>query len=569
MLRLTRTNLKTIMTNMMNRNNQMSSLPVITMEDFPIKNEPLLQYLKNSKERSDLEAAISKYSNVCTEIPIVIGNEEMKSSDIRYQVMPFDHSKQIAKFHLASSDLITKAIKNCLSARETWEIVPASEKITIFQKAADLISGKYRMDLNASTMLGQGKNIFQAEIDAAAELTDFLRFNVYYLKEILKYKPISENPDQILNSLRFRGIEGFVAAISPFNFTAIGGNLASSPTLMGNVVIWKPSDTAILSNYIIYKVLREAGLPPGVINFVPADGPTFGDTIVKSPDLAGINFTGSVPTFRRLWQQVGENLPIYKNFPRLVGECGGKNYHLIHPSADLQTAVACTVRAAFEYSGQKCSACSRCYVAESIWPKFKEGLLNIHSKLKLGSPLEYETFLSAVIDGRSFERIQGYIAHAKSSPNVEILAGGNCDKNKGYFIEPTIIQTKDPLERLMQEEIFGPVLTIYVYPDGEIEKLLPLIGKTSPYALTGAIFAQDREFLKSAAEKLKMTAGNFYINDKSTGAVVGQQAFGGGRLSGTNDKAGGPHYLLRWTSPQTVKEAFTPLREWSYPYMIN
>uniref|UniRef100_T1JMW7 Multifunctional fusion protein n=1 Tax=Strigamia maritima TaxID=126957 RepID=T1JMW7_STRMM len=553
-----------------------SSLPKFNFPDVNCKNEPMKQYLKGSQERKDLEVVLEKYSNQCTEIPLVIGNDEIQSKDVRYQVMPFDHSKKIAKYYWASSALIQRAIKEAMDAREKWEAVPMPEKISILLKAADLIGGKYRMDMNAATMLGQGKTIFQAEIDAAAELVDFLRFNAYFARDMMKYNPISDDKKIILNSLRYRGLEGFIAAISPFNFSAIGGNLATAPALMGNVVLWKPSDTSILSSYVAFKAFIEAGFPRGVINFIPCDGPVFGDTIVRSPHLAGINFTGSVATFRHLWKQVGENLETYKTFPRMVGECGGKNYHFVHPSADIDTVVNCTIRGAFEYSGQKCSACSRFYVPESLWDsyssefKIRKELVQIHKEIKVGSPTDYESFLSSVIDEKSFNRIKGYIDYAKSNEtDLTIIAGGNCDKTKGYFVEPTIIQTTNPNDKLMKEEIFGPVLTVYVYRDSEMEEALDLVGTTTPYALTGAVFARDKEFLKIAAERLKMTAGNFYMNDKSTGAVVGQQPFGGGRLSGTNDKAGGPHYLLRWTTPQTVKESFVLQKEWKYPYMQN
>lgn len=547
----------------------LSSVPLPQLEDFTVKNETIHSYLKGSKERASLEESLKKYSNQTIDIPVVIGDEEIKSDEFHHQVMPHDHKKKLAKYHVANAELLKKAIANSLSVREFWENVPINEKIRIFQKAADLIAGKYRMDIMAATMLGQAKNVYQAEIDAAAEQVDFLRFNAYYVKETLKYSPISEDPKSTLNSLRYRGLEGFIAAISPFNFTAIGGNLATAPALMGNVVLWKPSDTAVLSNYLSYRAFREAGIPPGVINFVPADGPVFGDTITASPDLAGINFTGSVPTFRRLWEQVGKNLSSYKNFPRLVGECGGKNYHFVHPSADIDTVVATTIRSAFEYSGQKCSACSRMYVPQSIWPKVRDGMTKIRDEIKVGPPTDYVTFVSSVIDSKSFDRIKGYIEYALKSPNLTIIGGGKMDNSKGYFIDPTIIETKDPEDKVMKEEIFGPVLCVYPYPDKDLMKMIDLVSTTTPYALTGSVYAQDREFLKTAIEKLKMTAGNFYVNDKCTGAVVGQQPFGGGRLSGTNDKAGGPHYLLRWASPQTIKEAFVPLRDWRYPYMEN
>ncbi|KAK9505066.1 hypothetical protein O3M35_009214 [Rhynocoris fuscipes] len=426
-----------------------------------------------------------------------------------------------------------------------------------------------RQILNAATMLGQSKTIIQAEIDSAAELIDFIRFNAYFAKEASKYQPISPDRNVTLNSLRYRGLDGFVAAVSPFNFTAIGGNLAYTPALMGCSTLWKPSDTALLSNYKIFKIMTEAGVPPGVVNFVPADGPVFGDTITSSPHLAGINFTGSVPTFNRLWTQVGKNIDRYKNYPRLIGECGGKNYHFVHPSANIETVITATIRSAFEFCGQKCSACSRMYVPESLWPKIKEGLLELRKKLKIGDVQEFDSFSSAVIDDKAFKRISSYIDHAKSSSNLKVIGGGKYDDKKGYFVEPTIVESKDPKDKIMTEEIFGPVVSIYAYPDNKLEDALKLVDKSTPYALTGAIFAEDPSFCVSALSKLKYTAGNFYINDKSTGSVVAQQPFGGSRMSGTNDKAGGPHYILRWASPQSIKETFVPLKEWSYPYMTK
>lgn len=536
-------------------------------EDFAVKNEPLLGYLPGSRERKELESTLKEVSEKCEDVPIIIGGQEFRTKDVRYQVMPHNHQKKIAQFYYATPDLINKAISTAVQTQKTWDAVPLADKISIWLKAADLMANKYRMLLNATTMLGQAKTAMQAEIDAAAELIDFMRLNAFFAKELTKYEPISENPSVTLNSMRYRGLEGFVAAVSPFNFTAIGGNLAYTPALMGCTTLWKPSDTALLSNYVIYKAMTEAGVPPGVVNFVPADGPVFGDAITASPYLAGINFTGSVPTFNRLWTQVGQNINKYLNFPRLIGECGGKNFHFVHPTADVTSVVNGTIRSAFEYCGQKCSACSRMYVPESLWPQIKDSLLAVRDQLKVSDVAEFDSFMSAVIDARAYERITGYIEYAKKSNNLEVLAGGQYDNSKGYFIQPTIILTTDPQERIMKEEIFGPVLTIYVYPDSEVNSTLELIDTTTPYALTGAVFAQDRKFLEESFEKLKNAAGNFYINDKSTGSVVGQQPFGGSRMSGTNDKAGGPHYVLRWTSPQAVKETFVQLTDWKYPYM--
>jgi 1-pyrroline-5-carboxylate dehydrogenase len=537
-----------------------SIVPEVKLNDFGVKNEPVLEYLKGSKERQELENALKKTASTTEEVPIVIGDKEFKSADVRYQVCPHNHKKKIAQFYYADKDLLTKAIDTAVAAQKKWDRTPIPERLKIWEKAASLMANEYRQTLNAATMLGQAKTVIQAEIDSAAELIDFFRLNAYFLKEATKYQPISENPKVTKNSMRYRGIDGFIAAVSPFNFTAIGGNLAYTPALMGNAVLWKPSDTALLSNWLIFKVCREAGVPPGVVNFVPADGPVFGDTITASKYLAGINFTGSVPTFTRLWTQVGQNIHKYMNFPRLIGECGGKNYHFVHNSADVTTVVNGTIRAAFEFCGQKCSACSRMYVPESLWPKIKEGLLQIRGTLKIGDPADYDSFTSAVIDERAFKRIKGYIDHAKSSPNLEVIGGGKCDDSTGYFIEPTIVVTKDPLDKIMTEEIFGPVLSIYVYKDDKLKETMEMVGSSTQFALTGAVFAQDENWLKTALD-------NFYVNDKSTGSIVGQQPFGGARLSGTNDKAGGPHYVLRWGNPQAVKETFVPLTEVSYPYM--
>lgn len=544
-------------------------VPDLNLPNLTLVNEPILGYAKGSKERTELETALKTTAAKCEDIPIVIGDEEIRTNDVRCQVMPHDHAKNVAAFYYADKKLIQKAIDTAVEAQKKWDRTTLEERMRIWNRAADLMAGEYRQTLNAATMLGQSKTVIQAEIDSAAELIDFIRMNAYFLNENAKYKPISEQIKVTKNSMRYRGIDGFIAAVSPFNFTAIGGNLAYTPALMGNAVLWKPSDTAMLSNWIIFKVMREAGVPPGVVNFIPADGPVFGDTIVQSPHLAGINFTGSVPTFNRLWRQVGENISSYKNFPRLIGECGGKNYHFVHPSADVQSVATGTIRAAFEYCGQKCSACSRAYIPESLWPKLKPELLRLRDSLKIGDVTDFSTFTSAVIDDKAFKRIKSYIDHAKSSPALEIIGGGKCDDSKGYFVEPTIVVTSDPLDKIMTEEIFGPVLTVYVYKDADVKKTMDLVGNSTAFALTGAVFAQDQKFLEYALEEFRMTAGNFYVNDKSTGSVVGQQPFGGGRMSGTNDKAGGPHYCLRWSSPQSIKETFVPLRDVAYPYMGN
>ncbi|XP_034936745.1 delta-1-pyrroline-5-carboxylate dehydrogenase, mitochondrial [Chelonus insularis] len=541
------------------------SLPSIP--DIPLENEPLLSYNKNSHERKNLENVLNKYSNECQDVPIVIGDQEFRTDVVKYQCMPHNHKKKIAKYYYANPDLIKKAIEVAVKTQRDWENVPFEKRIEIWMKAADLMANKYRQDLNATTMLGQAKSVIQAEIDSAAELIDFFKLNCYFLSEVLKYQPISPELKISRNSMRYRGLDGFIAAISPFNFTAIGGNLSYTPALMGNAVLWKPSDTAILSNWTIFKICREAGVPPGVVNFVPSHGPDFGNTITQSPFLSGINFTGSVKTFNHLWSQVGNNLSSYKNYPKMVGECGGKNYHFVHPSADVTTVVNATIKSSFEYSGQKCSACSRMYVPESLWPKIKQDLLSIRNELKIGDVQDFSIFTSSVIDEAAYHRIVGYIEHAKSSPNLEIIGGGTYDKSQGFFIQPTIITTSDPNDKIMKEEIFGPVLTIFIYKDNKLNETMKLVESSTPYALTGAIFAQDLNWAKEALKEFKYTAGNFYINDKSTGSVVGQQPFGGGRMSGTNDKAGGPHYVLKWSSPQSIKETFVPITEYKYPYM--
>ncbi|CAI9165632.1 unnamed protein product [Rangifer tarandus platyrhynchus] len=531
-----------------------------------VANEPVLAFTRGSPERDALQKALKELKGQTEAIPCVVGDEEVWTSDVRYQVSPFNHGHKVAKFCYADKALLLRAIEAALAARKEWDLKPVADRAQVFLRAADLLSGPRRAEVLAKTMVGQGKTVIQAEIDAAAELIDFFRFNAKFAVELEGEQPLSVPPST--NSVLYRGLEGFVAAISPFNFTAIGGNLAGAPALMGNVVLWKPSDTAMLASYAIYRVLREAGLPPNIIQFVPADGPTFGDTVTSSEHLCGINFTGSVPTFKHLWKQVAQNLDRFRTFPRLAGECGGKNFHFVHCSADVDSVVSGTLRSAFEYGGQKCSACSRLYVPRSLWPQIKGQLLEGLRGIKVGNPAEdFGTFFSAVIDAKSFGRIRKWLEHARSSPSLTILAGGQCDDSVGYFVEPCIIESKDPQDPIMKEEIFGPVLAAYVYPDEDYQETLRLVDSTSSYGLTGAVFAQDRDVLREATALLRNAAGNFYINDKSTGSVVGQQPFGGARASGTNDKPGGPHYVLRWTSPQVIKETHGPLGDWRYPYM--
>jgi len=531
-----------------------------------VENEPVYSFEPGSQIRQDVQNALNTIQSTTKDIPIVIGGEEIYDGDVHFQVSPYNHQQKIASFRYATSDMINAAITNALSARREWEAKPISDRAQILLKAADILSNEKRADILATTMAGQAKSVIQAEIDAGPELIDFLKFNVQYALDLQHSQPINPDPT-IENTIEYRGLEGFVAAISPFNFTAIGGNLAATPALMGNVVLWKPSDTAMLSNWLVYEILRDCGLPPGVIQFLPADGPTFGDTITSSEHLAGINFTGSVPTFTRLWQQVGQNLPNYRTFPRVNGECGGKNYHFVHSTADAESVINGSIRSAFEFGGQKCSACSRAYIPKSLWPSIKEGLIEKQKQIKCGSPDDLSVFFSAVIDDKAFTRIKSYLDHANESDQVEVIAGGKCDDSVGYFVEPTICQVQDPHDKLMQEEIFGPVLTCYVYDDSNYMEILDLINTTSPYALTGSIYAQDESIVEKARGILRDSCGNMYLNDKSTGSVVGQQWFGGARKSGTNDKPGGPHYVLRWVSPQAIKRSKVPLNEWKYPSM--
>lgn len=548
---------------------------VVPVEPFSLSepaNEPILAYTKGTAERKALVAELAAMCERCETVPIVIGDQELTGdAGVQKQTMPHQYNQTLATFSHASAEQLEKAIRTACEAQAKWDRTPWSERFAIWMRAADLMAGPYRAKLCAATMLGQGKTAIQAEIDAAAELIDFTRLNAFYAQEAMRWQPTSPTPQQTLNSLRLRGIGGFVAAISPFNFTAIGGNLAYTPALMGNAVLWKPSDAALLASWIVFQIMREAGVPPGVVNFVPADGPTFGDTITKAPSLAGLNFTGSVPTFARLWRQIGERIDCFANFPRLVGECGGKNFHFVHASANPCTVAAATLRSAFEYSGQKCSACSRLFVPASLWcggsNSVRTELLGGRQRLSIGEPMDFNVFTGPVIDGTAYRRIRGYLAHARDTEANTILGGACYDCSVGWFVHPTIVQCADPLDKLMTEEIFGPILAVYVYKDEELEQTMELVVKSTKYALTGAVFAEDEQFLVQALEKFRMSAGNFYVNDKSTGAVVGQQPFGGGRMSGTNDKAGAPSYVLRWTSPQSVKETFEPLTQLLYPYM--
>ncbi len=534
--------------------------------DLP-KNEPVLSYLPCSPEREALEKEIKRLSTGVMDIPLIIGGKEVRTGKLGNVVMPHNHSHVLAQYHIAGEEETQMAIEAALNAHEYWSQVSWVERLSITLKVAELISKKYRATLNAATMLGQGKNVYQAEIDAACETIDFLRFNAHYISEIYNQQPISETGT--INRLEYRPLEGFVFTVSPFNFTAIASNLNMAPVLMGNTVVWKPASTALLSNYVLMQIYKEAGVPDGVINFIPGKGSAIGNVVFNHPMLAGIHFTGSTVTFNTFWKAVSNNIAKYRSYPKLVGETGGKDFIFIHPSANINQAVIAAVRGAFEYQGQKCSAASRAYIPESLWPEFKRSILAIMHEINMGDPTDYETFVNAVIDEASFDNIMSYIEKAKQSDAAEIIAGGKGDKSKGYFVEPTIIVTTDPHFVTMEEEIFGPVLTIYVYPDEKFEETLELCDKTSPYALTGAIFSSDRQALNKACRVLRYSAGNFYFNDKPTGAVVGQQPFGGARASGTNDKAGGPFNLIRWTSPRTIKENLNPPTDYKYPYMTN
>ncbi|XP_067947704.1 delta-1-pyrroline-5-carboxylate dehydrogenase, mitochondrial-like [Watersipora subatra] len=535
------------------------------LDNYKAVNDPIREYLPGSTDRERLEKRLAYYCNTCTEIPIVIGDEQFHTKDVHYQVMPFDHQKKLAKFSYADKPLIEKAIETARKAQRDWERQPYEKRAEVFLKAAELLADNYRMDVNATTMLGQAKTIVQAEIDAACELVDFLTFNVQFGWQATRYQPISVGT--VTNTSSFRGMEGFWASIAPFNFTAIGGNLASAPALAGNASLWKASDTAMLSNYTVFKVFREAGLPAGVINFVPADGPVFGETVTNSPHLAGINFTGSVETFENLWKGVANNIGSFVGFPRMIGECGGKNFHLVHKTADLKSVINGTIMSAFEFCGQKCSACSRLFLPKSCAQEVIDGLVEAHKEIKVGSPLEVSSYLSAVIDDKSFSRISSYLEHARTSSDCEVLAGGECDNSKGYFVQPTIVLCKDRNDKLLREEIFGPVLSIYVYNDDADAEIINHINTSTRYALTGSIFAKDQQVLDRWSDALRYSVGNFYVNDKSTGSVVGQQPFGGARKSGTNDKAGGPHYLLKFMSPLSIKSNSGALTDWRYKYM--
>ncbi|HLU24533.1 MAG TPA: L-glutamate gamma-semialdehyde dehydrogenase [Longimicrobiales bacterium] len=529
-------------------------------------NEPVYSYAPGTAERRTLKEALDRLSGEVIEIPLIIGGEEVRTGRTVDVVMPHDHGHVLARCHQAGPEEARAAIEAARKAWKEWSEWGWEDRAAIFLRAAELLAGPWRATLNAATMLGQSKNAFQSEIDAACELIDFWRFNVYYATRLYEEQP--ESAPGMWNRMDHRPLEGFIYAVSPFNFTSIGGNLPTAPAIMGNVAIWKPAHAAVFSNYYVMRLLEAAGLPPGVINFLPGDAPAISDVVLSSPDFAGLHFTGSTATFQLLWKQISERLETYRAYPRIVGETGGKDFIVAHESADPQALAVAIVRGGYEYQGQKCSAVSRVYVPASLWDDVRERVLAMMADLRMGDPRDFRNFVNAVIDEKAFRKIASYIDYARQSPDTEILAGGEYDDSKGWFIQPTLVQAKDPKHRLMCEEIFGPVVTVHVY-DGSWEEALRLTDETSPYGLTGAVFARDRGAIRQALGMLRHAAGNFYINDKPTGAVVGQQPFGGARASGTNDKAGSMLNLLRWVSPRSIKETFVPPTDYRYPFMAE
>lgn len=531
----------------------------------PPTNEPIFNYAPGSDEAKKISDAIKELKATKLDIPMIIGGEEIRTGEPIKITSPHDHFLELGHYYQGGAKEIEMAIKAAAKAKRDWENLPWEEKAAIFLKAADLLAGPWRYKINAATMLAHSKNIFQAEIDAVCELADFWRFNVYFAEQIFQNQPASAK--YIWDRMDYRPLEGFVFAVTPFNFVSIAGNLPTAPAIMGNVSIWKPASSVTYTAYLIMQVLKEAGLPDGVVNMVLARGADIGELVLKNRDLAGIHFTGSTSVFQNMWRTVGGNIEKYKSYPRIVGETGGKDFVFVHKSADVAAVVTALGRGAFEYQGQKCSAASRAYVPRSLWEDIREGLLADVKSFKIGSPEDPKNFINAVIDKHAFKDITGYIDYAKNAADAVILCGGNYNDKQGYFIEPTVVETTDPHFRLMEEEIFGPVLTVFVYEDSAFEKTLDLCDTTSPYALTGSIFATDRRAVVRATSVLRQAAGNFYINDKPTGAVVGQQPFGGARASGTNDKAGSWLNMIRWTSPRTIKENFVPPKNYRYPFM--
>ena len=530
------------------------------------QNEPVLNYGPRSLERAALKTALQEARAKQIDIPMYIGGKEVTTGKTQQIRPPHDHQHILATFHEGDKSHVEAAINAALAAKNDWENLPWEQRAAIFLKAADLLAGPYRATINAATMLGQSKNAYQAEIDAACELIDFLRFNVHYMTEIYQQQP-PVNGKGIWNRVEQRPLEGFIFALTPFNFTAIAGNLPTSAAMMGNVVVWKPAYTQIYAANVLMQVFRDAGVPDGVINLIYVDGPLVGEVIFNHPDFAGIHFTGSTPVFQNIWQTIGTNIHKYKTYPRIVGETGGKDFVLAHPSADADVVSTALVRGAFEYQGQKCSAASRAYIPASLWPAVKANMQRDIASIKMGPVEDFENFVNAVITEVSFDKLAKYIDEAKKDKDVEIVAGGGHDKSKGWFIEPTVLKVNDPYYVTMCNELFGPVLTVFVYEDNKFDEILDVVDKTSIYALTGSIISQDRYAIAKATYHLRNAAGNFYINDKPTGAVVGQQPFGGARGSGTNDKAGSMINLLRWVSPRTIKETFDPPKDYRYPFL--
>jgi len=539
----------------------MSSVPNIPSP----ANEPVLGYAPGSAERAALKDTLARLRDETLEIPCIVGGEEIRSGDLVDVVSPHDHRRVLARTHQATPETIARAVSTAVEAQREWAATRFEDRAAVLLKAADLLAGPWRPVVNAATMLGQSKTAHQAEIDSACELIDFWRFNVHFAERLYREQPMSS--PGVWNRLEHRPLEGFVYAITPFNFTAIGGNLPTSPVLLGNVAIWKPAATATLSNYYVFKVLEAAGLPPGVINFLPGNSAAISARLLADRHLSGIHFTGSTAVFHSLWKGVAENIDRYAGYPRLVGETGGKDFIVAHASADPQALAVAMLRGAFEYQGQKCSAASRAYVPDTLWPEVRDRLAAMIAEVRMGDVSDFRNFMGAVIDRKSFTKLKGYLDAARTDPALEVVAGGGADDRTGWFVEPTLVRSSDPSHTLMCEELFGPVLTAYVYPAAQWEETLHLVDRTSPYALTGAVFARDRAALATADAALRQAAGNYYVNDKPTGAVVGQQPFGGARASGTNDKAGSILNLMRWVSPRTVKETFVPPHDWRYPFL--
>lgn len=531
------------------------------------QNEPVYAYAPGSEERKKLREALQRQMMTEIEIPLVIGGKEVKTGDTGKVVMPHNHKHVLGIYHKAGEKEVQMAIDAALAAKESWANLPWTERGSIMLRIAELISTKYRYELAASVMLGQSKNPMQAEIDAPCELIDFLTFGAYYAGQIYADQPISSKG--CLNRVEYRPLEGFVFAVTPFNFTSIASNLNLAPAMMGNTTVWKPSTTSLYSNYILMQIFKEAGLPDGVVNFLPGKGSVIGKVVTSSPDFAGFHFTGSTGTFNSLWKNIAQNIDKYKTYPRIVGETGGKNFVMVHPSSNAREVATALVRGAFEYQGQKCSAASRAYLPQSMWKEIKMHMGEMIGKIKMGDVMDFDNFVNAVIDEPSFDNIMSFVDAAKKDKDAEVVFGGKGDKSVGFFIEPTVIKTTNPKYPTMTEELFGPVLTVYVYNDQDFEKTLEICDQSTQYGLTGSIFSNDRFATEVALDKLRNAAGNFYINDKPTGAVVGQQPFGGSRASGTNDKAGGPLNLMRWCSPRTIKETFVSPTEFEYPFLAK